>query len=254
MQFWEGKGWAAERKFGYERWVGWSPVWKERSTLAVVHENIDNKHSFLQENSKCAAPEVERLGHREKICFPEIFSLCDPENIGCFKINANHSHKRNTKYYRNTRKNIALKYCKYCWKWCPSAWQRFIRLKNTFFNILLSILFTSSVICAFNSLVVTVPVLNTLSLWWPHKWKSKGNTSGLCGGHKPVKINRSAKSDWRNCMVSCVVCGCALSCWNQALTSPCSRREMKSVIHCDVEYENRPYVRKYERVFFCRNI
>ncbi len=50
-------------------------------------------------------------------------------------------------------------------------------------------------------------------------------------GHKSVEISRSVKNN-RKCMVSHSVCGCgcALSCWNQALTSLCLRRVMTSVM------------------------
>ncbi len=54
--------------------------------------------------------------------------------------------------------------------------------------------------------------------------------SRLGGGYKPVEINRSAKSDWRNCMASYIVCGRVLSCWNQVLTSLRSRNVIKSVM------------------------
>ncbi len=70
----------------------------------------------------------------------------------------------------------------------------FYKVENTFFNILPSILFISSVIGAFNSAMVAGAGLNTLSLRWPHKLKSKGDKSGLCGDHKPVEINQSAKN------------------------------------------------------------
>ncbi len=44
-------------------------------------------------------------------------------NIWCFKTNATHSHKSNTKNYGNTQKSIfTWNYCKYCWKWHPSVW------------------------------------------------------------------------------------------------------------------------------------
>ncbi len=60
-------------------------------------------------------------------------------NTGCFKIKTTHSHKSNTKNYRNTWKSIfILKYYKYCWKWRPSAcvqdWQCFIRFQKHVFQ------------------------------------------------------------------------------------------------------------------------
>ncbi len=78
--------------------------------------------------------------------------------------------------------------------------------------------------------MVAGAVLNISSLKWLYKWKFKGDKSGLCRVHKRVEINWSTKNNWRNCMVSPVVCGCALSCCNKALTSLCSRRVMKSLM------------------------
>ncbi len=102
-----------------------------------------------------------------------------------------------------------------------------MRFENTVFNILLSILFISSVIRVFNSSILARAILNTLSLRWSHKCKFKGDKFRLCGGHKSVGINRSAKNGLRNCMVSCAVCRCPFPCWNQTLLSLRLRRVMK---------------------------
>ncbi len=82
----------------------------------------------------------------------------------------------------------------------------------------------------FYSSTVAGAVLNILSLKCPHKWKSKGDKSGLDGGHKAVAIDRSVKDDWKICMVSNVVRGRALSYWKYTLTSLYLRRAMKSVM------------------------
>ncbi len=62
-------------------------------------------------------------------------------------------------------------------------------------------------------------------LRWPHKPKSKWDTSGLRKGHKS-----KAENDWRNCTVSCIVRRRALFSRNQALPSERLKRVMKSAM------------------------
>ncbi len=110
--------------------------------------------------------------------------------------NKRNLHKSNTKNYRNISKSIYTKILRVLLKMTPislNIHRATFWLENPFFNILPSILFISSVFRAFNSLMMVGAVLNTLFLRRPYRWKSKGDKSELCGCHKPMEINRSAK-------------------------------------------------------------